>query len=161
MKVRAIVLALCVGACGQTGEQAKAPDAPEGVDPQTLSIEIGRYGAMLSQVEEHTRERPGTGEVDPAQPRELARALRERVWEYNRTRSQLCAKGLFADVACGPAYAPVWISEPAEAAPSLDDLQSRANALGDEVMGLWNAVCEDAASRVPDEQEKMYVCPME
>jgi hypothetical protein len=161
MRLHALLLALCVAACGQTGEKAKAPEAPAAIEPFDLHIEIGRYGAMLNQVEEHTRARPGTGEVDPAQPHQLARSLRETVWEYNLARSQLCAKGLFSDVACGPAYEPVWISEPASAEPSLQDLQVRANALGDEVMRLWNAVCADARSRVEDEQEKMYVCPME
>jgi len=160
MKLRAIVLALLVAACGQTGEQATTPAAPEGVDPQTLSIEVGRYGAMLSQVNEQTFERPGTGEVDPAQPVAIARDLRERVWEYNIARSRICAKGLFAEVACGPAYEPVWISEPADAAPSLEDLQSRADALGTEVTRLWSAVCEDAEARVAEE-ERMTVCPME
>lgn len=160
MKLRAIVLALCVAACGQTGEQAETPAAPEGVDPHALSIEVGRYGAMISQVNDQTFERPGTGEADPAQPAAIARSLRERVWQYNIARSQICAKGLFTDVACGPAYEPVWISEPADAAPSLEDLQARSDALGTEVMRLWSAVCEDAEARVPEE-EKMSVCPME
>lgn len=160
MKLRSIVLALCVAACGQAGEQ-KGPETPEGVDPQTLSIEIGRYGVMLGQVDEHTRERPGTGEIDPAQPRAMARALRESAWEYNRVRSELCAKGLYTELACGPAYEPVWIAEPADADVSLEDLQVRAAALGAEVTPLWNAVCEDAAAGVQDEQERMLVCPME
>ena len=48
MKLRAIVLALALAACGQTGEkQNEAPAAPAGPDPFTLNIEIGRYGAML------------------------------------------------------------------------------------------------------------------
>ncbi len=158
MKLHAILLALCLTACGQNAEKAETPAADE---PFVLNIEIGRYGAMLSQVEEHTRERPGVGEPDPVQPAELARSLRETVWEYNLVRSRLCARGLFRDVACGPVYDPVWISEPAGAEPALADLQARADALGEEVMRLWNAVCSDARSRVEDEQERMYVCPME
>jgi hypothetical protein len=161
MKLRAIFLALCVAACGQAGEKAKAPATPEGVDPFDLNIEIGRYGAMLNQVSGHTRERPGAAAAEVNDPRALARRLRETVWEYNLERSRLCAKGLYADLTCGAAYMPVWISEPDTAAPPLEDLQTRANGVGDEVMRLWNTVCEDAASRVTDEQEKMYVCPME
>ena len=76
-------------------------------------------------------------------------------------RSELCAKGLFTEVACGPAYEPVWISEPADAAPSLEDIQIRTTAVHQEVQRLWGAVCDDARSRVTDEQEKMAVCPME
>ncbi len=161
MKLRALLLALCVAACGQMGEKAETPAAPDQIDPFNLHIEIGRYGAMLSQVEDHTRERPGVGEPDVQSPAELARGLRETVWEYNLVRSRLCARGLFRDVACGPVYDPVWISEPATAEPALEDIQARADALGQEVMGLWNAVCADARTRVTDEQEKMYVCPME
>jgi hypothetical protein len=159
MNLRALLLALCVAACGQTGQ--KAPEAPEGPNPSDLNIEIGRYGAMLTQIEDHTRERPGASEVEADDPRDLARRLRETVWEYNLERSRLCAKGLYAELTCGPAYEPVWISEPPTATPSLQDVQTRTNAVGDEVLRLWNAVCEDARSRVRDEQERMYVCPME
>lgn len=155
MKLRAIVLALCVAACGQ---DERAPQAP---DPFELNIEIGRYGAMLSQVNDHTRERPGSAQPEVTDLRDLARRLRETVWEYNLERSRLCAKGLYAELTCGPAYDPVWMSEPDSITPSLEDLRTRANAVGDEVMRLWNAVCADARSRVTDEQERMFVCPME
>lgn len=161
MKLRALLLALCVAACGPAGEKADTPETPGQIDPFGLNIEIGRYGAMLSQAEDHTRERPGAGEPDVQAPAELARRLRETVWEYNLVRSRLCARGLFRDVACGPVYDPVWISEPATAEPALEDIQTRADTLGLEVMRLWNAVCADARTRVTDEQEKMYVCPME
>jgi hypothetical protein len=158
MKLRALLLALCVAACGQA-EQAKAPgsDAPNADD---LNIEIGRYGVMVGHVNGLTAERPG---LDPevTEPRDLARRLRETVWEYNLERSRLCSKGLYAEVSCGPAYEPVWISEPETTAPSLEDLQVRSVAVGNEVMRLWDTVCEDARSRVEDEQERMYVCAIE
>lgn len=161
MKLRALVLALCVGACGQIGEKAKAPPQPgEAADPATLNIEIGRYRAMLDQVTEQTAERPGVAE-EVEEPRVLARRLRETVWAYNLERSRLCAKGLYAEVTCGPPLAPVWISEPETAVPSVEDLQIRSAAVGTEVMRLWDAVCEDSRSRVADEQERMLVCPME
>jgi hypothetical protein len=161
MKLRALCFAFCLAACGQAGDSAKSPDQQDRLDPFDLNIEVGRYGAMLDQVREHTRERPGSAEPSVTDPRELARRLRETVWEYNLERSQLCAKGLFTELSCGPAYEPVWISEPETASPSLEDVQTRADAVGDEVMRLWNAVCEDAASRDADAQQKMYVCPME
>lgn len=164
MKFRAIILALALAlaACGQTGE-APPPAAPEGAapDPFDLNIEIGRYGVMLSHVHNLTFERPGAAEAEPTDPHQLARSLRETVWEYNLERSRLCAKGLFTDVACGPAYEPVWISEAATAAPTLEEIQSRSTALGEEVMRFWNAVCEDARTRETDEQAKMYVCAIE
>jgi hypothetical protein len=157
MKIRAILLALALTACGQSAE--KAPAAPEAPDPFDLNIEIGRYGVMLSHVQQLTRERPGSVEVEVTDPGDLARRLRETVWEYNLERSQLCARGLFTDVACGAPYDPVWISE--TATPTLDELQSRSTSLGEEVMRFWDAVCDDARSRVEDEQERMYVCAIE
>ena len=160
MKLRALVLAACLVACGQVGDKAKAPDASDPPTGENLNIEIGRYGVMLSHVSEHTRERPGA-DPDVTEPRDLARRLRETVWEYNLERSRLCAKGLYAEVTCGPAYEPVWISEPEATAPSLEDLQVRSVAVGTEVMRLWNTVCEDTASRVEDEQERMFVCAIE
>jgi hypothetical protein len=158
MKLRALLLALCLAACGPA-ERAKAPgaDAPNADD---LNMEIGRYGVMVGHVNQLTTERPG---LDPevTDPRDLARRLRETVWEYNLERSRLCAKGLYAEVTCGPAYEPVWISEPETTAPSLEDLQIRSVAVGTEVMRLWNTACEDARSRVEDEQDRMQVCAIE
>jgi hypothetical protein len=160
MRVSAILLALIVAACGQPAEKTETPEmaAP---DPFTLNIEIGRYGVMLSHVHALTADRPGSAESEVTDPSELARHLRETVWEYNLERSQLCARGLFTDVACGPAYEPVWIAEPADAEPTLQEIQSRSNDVSQEVMRLWNAVCEDARSRETDEQARQYVCAIE
>jgi len=162
MKLRAIVLALALAACGQTGEkQGEAPTAPAGPDPFTLNIEIGRYGAMLNQVTGHTEERPGSAEPEVTDARDLARRLRETVWEYNIERSRICAKGLFTEITCTPAYEPVWISEPPNAEPTLEEIETRADAVGQEVMNLWNAVCEDARTRATTDEERMLACAME
>lgn len=162
MKLRAIVLALALAACGQTGEkQGEAPTAPVGPDPFTLNIEIGRYGAMLNQVTGHTEERPGSAEPEVTDARDLARRLRETVWEYNIERSRICAKGLFTEITCTPAYEPVWISEPPNAEPTLEEIETRADAVGQEVMNLWNAVCEDARTRATTDEERMLACAME
>jgi hypothetical protein len=160
-QLRALLLALALAACGQ-GAQAPAPaQAPEAEDPLNIQIEVGRYGVMLGHVADLTADRPGVGEADPAQSREIARALRETVWRYNLERSRLCARGLFSDVACGPAYEPVWIAEPANAEPALTELQARSDALGGEVMRFWDAVCEDARTREPDEDARRMVCAIE
>lgn len=160
MKFRAILLAVCVAACGQSAEKGpEVPTAPAGPDPATLNIEIGRYGAMLYQIDELTSERPGAG-AELSEQRDFARRLRENVWRLNLERSDLCAKGLFTEVACVPAYEPVWISEPATAEPTLEELQTRSDALGDEVMRFWDAVCEDARSRAT-EADRATVCGME
>lgn len=164
-KLPLIVLALAValGACRQNAANTEDQPAAESSapDPADLNIEIGRFGVMLGQVRSLTEERPGAAENDPTQPRELSRALREAVWEYNIERSRLCAKGLFAEVACGPPYEPVWISEPANVEPSLEQIQARSAALGEEVVRFWDAVCEDAASRIEDRDERMQVCAIE
>ncbi|MGD9981430.1 MAG: hypothetical protein AB7H66_03650 [Hyphomonadaceae bacterium] len=162
MKVRAIVLALALAACGQTGEkQADVPTSPAGPDPSTLNIEIGRYGAMLSQVTGHTENRSGSAEPEVTDPRDLARRLRETVWEYNIERSKICAKGLFTEITCTPAYEPVWIAEPPTAEPTLEEIQSRTEAVGAEVQRLWDAICEDARARATTDDAREMACAME
>lgn len=160
MKLRALVLALAVAACGQTADTAKAPEAAA-PDPFELNIEIGRYSVMLSQVHALSADRPGAVQGEVTDPRDLARRLRETVWEYNLERSSLCGRGLFTDVTCGPAYQPVWIGENADSAPGLDELAVRSGGVGQEVQRFWNAICEDARSRETDEEARRYVCAME
>lgn len=162
MKFRAIVLALAVAACGQTGEkQGEVPTGPAGPDPFELNIEIGRYAVMLDQVSGHTQERPGSAEPEVSAPRDLARRLRETVWEYNIERSRICAKGLFTEITCTPAYEPVWIAEPPNAEPTLEEIQSRSQAVGQEVMTLWNAICEDARTRAASDEARQLACAIE
>lgn len=160
MKLRALVLAVALAACGQAGQSAGTQE-PQAPDPFTLNIEIGRYDVMLSQIDNLTRERPGAAETEVTDPRDLARRLREVVWDYNLKRSSLCARGLFTEVSCGPVLEPVWMAEPADAAPSLEELQRRANGVGDEVMRFWNTVCEDVRTRETDAEARAFVCAME
>jgi len=160
MKLRAIMLALALAACGQTGEQAKAPES-EAPDPFNLSIEVGRYGVMLDQIESLTSETPDAVETDVAAPADLARRLRETVWAYNLERSKLCARGLHTQVSCGSSYQPVWMAEAAESAPSLEEIETRSTALGEEVTRFWNAICESARAAETDEEARQYVCAIE
>ncbi|MBC7768501.1 MAG: hypothetical protein H7124_06920 [Phycisphaerales bacterium] len=160
MKLRAIVLALALAACGQASEQAKAPEN-QAPDPFNLNIEVGRYGVMLDQIENLTEETPNAAEAEVTDPKDLARRLRETVWAYNIERSALCGRGLYTAVTCGPSYQPVWIAEAPDSAPSLEELQTRSNALGEEVMRFWNAVCEEARTAETDEEARMYVCAIE
>jgi hypothetical protein len=162
MKIRAMVMALALAACGQTAEKGpSATTAPEAPDPFDLNIEVGRYGVMLSHVQQLTRERPGSVEAEVTDPRDLARRLRETAWEYNLERSRLCSRGLFTEVSCGPAYEPVWMSEPGTVTPTLQEIQSRSASLGEEVSRFWNVVCEDARSRAVDDDERAYICAIE
>jgi hypothetical protein len=157
-----VVLALiALAACNQQPAGQPKQTAPEAVTPFDLNIEIGRYGVMLQQVGNITTEVPNAAELEPEAPRAMARSLRETVWEYNLARSRLCARGLYMEASCGPAYEPVWISDPATAEPALEELKARADALGAEVQPFWNVVCEDIRARTTDEQEKMYVCAIE
>lgn len=159
--VSALALAL-LGACSQPAPDPQSAPAPERIEPFDLNIEIGRYGAMLNQIEEHGLAAPSAmPEPDVSDRRELARHLRETVWEYNIARSRLCARGVQSALACGPAYAPLWIGDAADVEVPLPELKARADALGEDVMRLWNAVCEEAEARVADEDERRLVCPME
>jgi len=162
MRFLALVFAVALAACGQQ-DPAKGSDTPasQAAREFDLQIEVRRYDVMLDQVASLTAERPGAGPIDDNHPRELARNLRETVWQYNITRSQLCSRGLFTEVACGPAYEPVWIAEPSDAAPTLDEVQTRADAVGVETRRLWDAVCEDERTRVTDEADRALVCAME
>ena len=160
MKLRVLILALALAACGQNATKGAHAHA-EPATPEDLQIQIGRYGVMLDQVHSLTAERPGANEQAPTETQAMARALRERVWQYNQERSSLCGRGLFTDVACGPAFEPVWISEAADATPSFEELRTRSDAVGNEVQRFWDAVCEDARTRETNQQDKMYVCAME
>lgn len=160
MKLRVLLFAMLLAACGQNAAKGgHAGERPH--SPADLQIEIGRYGVMLDQVHSLTAERSGAQETAPTELTAMARSLRETVWQYNLERSQLCGKGLFTDVACGPSFQPVWISEPADAAPSFDELNTRSAAVGEEVHRFWNAVCEDARIRETNEQDRQYVCALE
>lgn len=161
MKFRATLLALALAGCGQMGAEKGESGEPQPADPWALHLEAGRYGVMLSQIENLTADRPGPSGASSGEPAMIARQLREVVWRYNADRSDLCGRGLFTDVTCGPAYAPIWLSEPESAAPTLDELQTRSTAVGEEVMRFWTAVCDDARSRETDEEAREYVCAIE
>jgi hypothetical protein len=159
---KAVVLALVLAACGQGAEEPTAPAEPERSEAFELNIQVGRYGVMLNQVHSLAGGAAGAeAEFDATDPQVLARALRETVWEYNLERSQLCGRGLYVEVSCGAAFAPVWIAEPPTAEPTFEELQARAAAVGEEVMRLWGAVCEDARAREPDEEARDFVCAIE
>ncbi|WP_395645537.1 hypothetical protein [Terricaulis sp.] len=164
MKLRASVIALALvsilAACGQSNTASSTATTSEELTPANLQIDIGRTGAMLGNVRAITEDLPAGVETDPTALRELARALRETVWEYNLERSRLCGKGLYTAVSCGPAYEPVWIAEAADSEPTLEILNERAEGLRAEVSRFEGAICDDARSKVP-ENERMAVCPME
>lgn len=152
-------VAALAASCGPKPETTAPPSVAE---PFDLHIEIGRYGAMLNSVQSLTENMPNSGAgAEPTDAHELARSLRETVWEYNLTRSRLCGRGIHADLTCGAPYNPVWLADAPDAAPTMPEIQARADAVGAEVSPLWNAVCEQARAGVADESEKMAVCPME
>lgn len=151
----AIALVLGLAACGQANQKGGAEAPPN------LETQVARYEIMLGQVGDLTVARPGVGAGNPAQSREIARALRETVWSYNLERSRICAKGLFTEAACGTAYEPVWISEPATTEPTMTELQARSDDLGEQVTRFWTVVCDDARTRESDEKARALVCAME
>jgi hypothetical protein len=161
MKLRAMLLAVMLAACGQNTGTAPTQGGgqPEPLNPFDVHIEIGRYGVMLNQVNSLTEAAEAATEPDVTDLANMSRELRESVWEYNLTRSRLCTKGAFVETTCGAPYEPVWIAD--TAAPTLEELKTRADAVGAEVMGLWNTICEDARTRETDEQARMYVCAIE
>lgn len=139
---------------------AAPPASSDPIEPFVLQIDIGRLGVMLGHVEELTREMAGQ-DADPESRRELARKLRETVWEYNLARSQLCARGLYTDISCGPAFAPQWLSDRPDVEPPLALLQDRQGVVGARVMQLWDRVCGDARQRAGKPDDVVEICGIE
>lgn len=161
MLVRTLLIGclLALAACGR-GPATPPQTPPAERDPFALNIEVGRYGVMLDQVAALTDERPAVTEPEVTNLADLNRRLRETVWQYNIERSRLCAHGLFTDVACGPVYAPIWLSDAPTTEPTIEEIRSRSDDVGREVMGFWDAVCTDARSRA-DEQAQRSICALE
>lgn len=146
-----------LGACkppGQSG-QASGPHA----DPHALQVEIGHYGAMLHQTGELTSTQIGAPDASSQDAKELARGLREAVWQYNIQRSQLCARNLYTETTCTPPYEPVWISEPPNTRPTAEQLQQRSSEVGQEIQHFWGVICEDARRRTQDQAQRRTICP--
>lgn len=139
-----------LAACRPPGQTEQAPGAH--VDPHALQVQIGRYGAMLHQTGELTSTQIGAPDSSAQDAKELARGLREAVWTYNIQRSQLCARNLFTETSCGPAFEPVWISEPPNARPTPEQLQSRSQEVSQVLQPFWSAICDDARHRAREQR---------
>ena len=151
-------VAACLGACRQNTTQP-APGAH--VDPHALQTEIGHFDVMLRQTGQLTATQLGAPDASAEDAKELARALREAVWTYNVQRSQLCARNLFTETACGPAFEPVWISEPPSARPTPEQLQTRSTEVSDVVQPFWNTICADARHRTQNRDQQRMICAIE
>jgi hypothetical protein len=151
-----IFSAIALAACKPPGPSQPTPGAH--VDPHALQIEIGRYGAMLQQTGRLTSTQLGAPDASAQDAKELARGLRETVWTYNIQRSQLCARNLFTETSCGPAFEPVWISEPPSARPTPEQLQMRSQEVSQTVQPFWTAICNDARSRTQDQNQRRTIC---
>ena len=150
---------VALAACKPPG-QSRPASGPH-VDPHALQIEIGRYGVMLHQTGELTSTQVGAPDASAEDARELARGLREAVWTYNIQRSQLCARNLFVETSCGPAFEPVWISEPPSARPTAEQLQTRSQEVGQVVQTFWGTICDAARHRTQDQAQRRMVCAIE
>jgi len=147
---------LALAACkppGQT-DQASGPR----VDPHALQTQIGSYSAMLRQTGAITSTQIGAPDASAEDAKELARGLREAVWTFNIQRSQLCARNLFTQTSCGPAFEPVWISEPPSARPTPEQLQTRSQEVSQMVQPFWTEICNDARSRTQDQAQRRAIC---
>ena len=160
--MRILALALlaslaALAACKPPGADTSASHT----DPHALQIEIGRYGVMLNQAAELTSTQLGAPDASNEDPKELARALRESVWRYNIERSQLCARNLYTETSCGPAFEPSWISEPSDARPTPEQLQSRSAEVGQEVQRFWSTICDAARHNEQDQARRRLICAIE
>ena len=163
--IRFAVLALVLlGACATAPvDPAAAQPASERVDPWALYIDVGRLNVMLSHVDDLTGETADMPGSDPHadSPRNIARALRETVWKYNLTRSQLCARGLYIDISCSAAFAPDWLRDAPTIEPPLQLLEDRAGVVSTRVMQLWDRVCDDAKAHAANDEDRQTICGIE
>src|SRR5689334_23244960 len=151
-----------LGACRPPGQSEQAPGAH--VDPHALEVEVRHYGAMLHQTGALTATQIGAPDASAQDPKELARALREAVWQYNIQRSQLCARNLFTETTCSPPYEPVWISEPPNSRPTAEQLQQRSTEVGQEIQHFWGVICDDARRRAREQSagaDTRMICQIE
>jgi hypothetical protein len=146
------------------GWAAPAAAQSERVDPHVLSIEIGRWGVMLSQIEDYRPWADRETETPVQERVRLAAELREQVWRYNAERTRICSEGAITSASCGASYLPAWLNEAPGAAPTLETLQSRSDEVAKRVGPLWDAACEQMHAH-PDErmnaEEQPDICPME
>ncbi|MGE0828697.1 MAG: hypothetical protein AB7O04_05015 [Hyphomonadaceae bacterium] len=161
-------LAFLASACATTETAAEAPQvAAEPVDPWVLHIEIGRWGAMLGQTEEHSETLAARQPVRDESSEDtavFAARLRQTAFELNAQRIAYCRAGLVTEASCVAPFAPAWLTSLDATPPSLDVAQARSNELGEAVMTFWDAVCEAAQGPhdpnviIPVEER---ACPME
>lgn len=161
MRLAAVIAVLAFAALAACRPPGAQPPAGQPVDPHALQIEIGRYGVMLHQTGELTSTQLGAPDASAEDPKELARALREAVWQYNIQRSQLCGRNLFTETTCSPPYEPVWISEPASMRPTPEQLRQRSAEVGQEVQHFWGVICDDARHRTQNADQRRLVCSIE
>jgi len=148
-------LALFLSGCSSTSAEER--------DPFYLHIAIGRWSHMVSQIADLTAHPYDPAETDEevTDPAALARRLREVVWGYNLQRAALCAEGRFVAISCGASYAPPWLNERPDRPPGARLLAQRSRNVGERIMPLWAAVCDEARARVSDPEEQRLICAIE
>lgn len=168
--MRSLVMMVALGLSACTPVKPPPPPVPSGeiiptaaIDPMTLQIEIGRWGAMVSQIEELTPQ-PANAPKPEAERMAMNASLR-RGWDQAiSARAGLCAGGWHVERTCSEGLLiPTWLtSEPYQTAPTYTELQARSDALGAFVMPLWEEVCaEQKAKHKEGSEEAMLTCPME
>ncbi len=161
LKTRFIFIAIAFLAACATAPTSGGPANPEPVDPSALQIDIGRLGVMLSHVEDLTQSSP-TPDVNYESPRELARSLRETVWEFNLVKSRLCARQLYVEHTCTPAFHADYLHDAPSVEPPLELTQERAGVVRVRIQQLWDAVCADARQRQGvSVSDRVEVCAIE
>jgi hypothetical protein len=154
-----LALLFSVAALGACKPPGQSQQTAAHVDPHALEVEIGHYGAMLHQTGELAATQIGAPDASAQDAKELARGLREAVWQYNIQRSQLCARNLYTETTCTPPYEPVWISEPPNTRPTPEQLRQRSSEVGQEIQHFWGVICEDARRRTQDQAQRRTICP--
>jgi hypothetical protein len=152
-----LLLVLCTGAALAV-EPATEDEGDN--DPGTLLIDIGRNGLILDRVIEFTDQATPNPPLDLQSPVVMSSMLRADVWKFNYARESMCLVRYLPKLSCVPPYLPRWLHETPDAAPSMATLRARQNEVSSRIVDLWDAACEEARKRLP-EDEWFPRCSME
>jgi hypothetical protein len=157
-----VVVFVALLAAGDDGYARETEPTEEQMERyNTLSIDIGRLGVINdSIVEAWKKRRADENQKSRYDPAELSSWLRAEVWHYNGLRESLCNDRYLVNASCGKPYLPAWIRESSVNTPSDRVLEQRQGELSDQIVRLWDAVCDDLKKRVPEEDAREF-CSIE
>ena len=146
-------LALSMGAAQPLlGADASAPAE----DPFVLGIDTGRMIVFTDKIEAALD--IDRAEGDPATPpsaqdeiQSAAANVRTAALAFMSLKARACVEGKFTDISCTPTPPPAWLSEPANAPVTAEEVRKRSDALYADMGPLLNAACAYGREKMNDD----------